>query len=73
MMGKKKKKRLSFRDRILKKINFLPEEEKRQALMELEVHEYCSSRSDNHTVSIRDIPHPLMKLNENGDWAMGWE
>lgn len=70
---RKKGEKKTWRDKILEKINSLPAEKRKKALLEFEVHEYCFGKSDNHTILIRDIPHPLIKLKKNGDWAMGWE
>ena len=58
------------REKILSKLNALPEEERRRALIEFEKHEYFSRNEQKHTAMIRDIPHPDMALDENGEWVM---
>ena len=55
---------------VLEKIMKLPEDKRRKALLALEVDEYCNRRFNDHTVLIRDIPHPAMALDHNGDWIL---
>ena len=66
----------TFRGRILEKINSLPNEQREKALRDFELHEYCASKEGQHTILIRDIPHPLMALDgdrysRSGKWYMG--
>ncbi len=78
-MKHKKKNRIkkpSFRQRLLNKINSLPGSQRGKALMELEAHEYCKTREQQHTVLIRDIPHPLMIVKRDysgNNWRMSNE
>ncbi len=60
----------SRKELILDKINALPEEKRKKALLEFEQHEYFSRNEYKHTVMIRDIPHPDMALDANGDWIV---
>ncbi len=67
---------MSWRARILDKINSLPKEKREKALRELELHDYCCSKEEQHTVLIRDIPNKLMVLDgdrysRSGPWYMG--
>lgn len=71
-----KKKRQTFRQRFLNKINALPPEKRKKALLELEVHNYCKFNEDKHILLINDTPHPLMTLDgdrysRSGNWYMG--
>ncbi len=52
------------------KINALPDERRKKALIEFEQHEYFSRNEQRHTSMIRDIPHPDMALDENGEWIL---
>ena len=66
----------TFRGRILEKINSLPNEQREKALRDFELHEYCASKEGQHTILIRDIPHPLIVLDgdrysRSGEWYMG--
>lgn len=74
---KRKKGKPSFRQRLLNKINALPEEQKKKALLELELHDYFGSREDWHTIMIRDIPHPLIIVERDyysgNNWRMSNE
>ncbi len=74
----RKKGKPSFRQRLLNKINALPKEQKKRALMEFELHEYCKAKEKQHTVLIRDMPHPLIVLDgdrysRSGSWYMSGE
>ena len=67
---------MSWRERIIQKINSLPEPQKTRAMQELEVHEYCGRNERKHNVLIADTPHPLMVLDgdrysRSGQWYMG--
>ena len=55
---------------ILEKLNALPDGAREKALREFEQHEYFSRNEYKHTAMIRDIPHPDMALDENGDWVL---
>jgi|LFRM01.1.fsa_nt_gb hypothetical protein len=73
---KDKKVKLSFRKRLLEKIYALPDEQREKALRDFELHEYCASKEGQHTILIRDIPHPLIVLegdrySRSGKWYMG--
>jgi hypothetical protein len=75
---KRKKGKHNFCQRLLNKINALPKEQKKRALMELELHEYCKEKEIQHTVLIRDMPHPLIVLDgdrysRSGSWYMSGE
>ena len=66
----------TFRGRILEKINSLPNGQREKALRDFELHEYCASKEGQHTILIRDIPHPLIVLegdrySRSGKWYMG--
>ncbi len=68
----RKKGKPSFRQRLLNKINALPKKQREKALMELELHEYCKTRERQHTVLIRDIPHPLMVVKRDYYSGSNW-
>lgn len=61
---------MMWRERILKKLNALPEPKRTQALKEFEVHDYCSRKERNHNCLIEDIPHPAMAVNDDGEWIV---
>jgi len=46
--------------------------QREKALMELELHEYCKTRERQHTVLIRDIPHPLMVVKRDYYSGSNW-
>ena len=67
---------MAWRNKLLEKINSLPEEQRIQALKDLEVHNYCAANENKHTKLIKDVPHPLMTLDgdrysRSGAWYMG--
>jgi hypothetical protein len=68
----RKKRKPSFHQRLLNKINALPKEQKETALLKLELHEYCKARDKQHTTLIRDIPHPLMITERDYYSGRGW-
>ncbi len=58
------------REQILDKINALPDDRRKKALIEFEQHEYFARNEYKHTALIRDIPHPDMATNEDGSWII---
>jgi len=62
---------MTYRDRVLEKLNSLPEPQRGIALREFEVHEYCAANEKKHICMIEDIPHPLLKPGKVGGWDMG--
>jgi len=61
---------MNWRRKILEKIDALPEPQRKKALQELEIHDYCARNENKHNCLIADIPHPLMEVDEYGDWIM---
>jgi len=61
---------MSWRGQILEKINALPEPRRTKALQELEVHDYCVRHENKHNCLIADIPHPMMAVDEYGNWIV---
>ena len=61
---------MMWRDRILEKINALPEPGRTEALREFEVHEYCARNGKKHNCLIEDIPHPDMAIDVDGNWIL---
>lgn len=58
------------REKILEKLNALPEPQRSKALREFEVHEYCAANERKHNCLIEDIPHPDMAVDDNGNWIL---
>ena len=61
---------MTWRKRILKKLNALPEPKRTQALREFEAHDYCGRREKRHNCLIDDIPHPAMAVNDDDEWIL---
>jgi hypothetical protein len=75
VMGKKNKYK-TFREKVMDKIYSLPDEQRDSALSDFNVHEYFSSKENQHATLIKDRPHPLMVLDgdrysRSGQWFMG--
>ena len=58
------------KEKILAKLNALPDGVRENALREFELHEYTARNERKHTAMIRDIPHPEMVVDENGEWVL---
>jgi len=58
------------KERIIEKLNALPDGVREKALQEFELHEYTARNERKHTSMIRDIPHPEMAVDENGEWIL---
>ena len=61
---------MSWRGRILDKLNSMPEPSRTQSLLEFEKHEYFSRNARKHNCLIEDVPHPAMKTDDDGNWVM---
>ena len=62
---------MKWRERILEKINALPEPQKTKALQDFEIHEYCTRKERRHNCLIEDVPHPVMAVDdETGEWII---
>lgn len=59
-----------YREKILEKLNALPEPQRTKALCAFEVHEYCIANERKHNCLIEDIPHPAMAVDGDGNWII---
>ena len=66
----KARKAKTRKEMILNRLESLPGDVKKNALLEFEAHEYFARNEGKHIKLINDAPHKLLATDLNGDWVL---